>query len=296
MTEDRRVHGSEGVPGREAARAALDALPGIAGRREEVLDRHRLGRILFFEAIVPTTAFVSWFLAQMFRDPSVNARSLPTLALLVVIVMWSQLARGLRERYPAARALRGAARVVHQVLTVASAAAFVLALVITFLRGDAPVVLVALGGVLGLGAGLWAWGAMRRGAGDAAAVPVAEHAEMNTAVRIATGCFGVGFALIAAVSPLFAAGEGFQVLSVVAAVLAMAFAALGRFLNAVPAIGATWRPPQWTAFAISAVIACVAPIPAFANPLLGGMIGAVAAGAILVFFVVAALWPAGPDG
>lgn|GEM_PF-2720417 len=294
--EPRRQPDGATVPGQDAARAALDALPGIAGRREEMLDRRRLGRILFFDAIVPTGAFVSWFLTQLLRDPSVSARSLPTLALLVVVLMWSQLERGLRERYRAAQTLRGAARLVHQVLTGAAAAAFVLALVITFLRGDPPAALVAFGGLLGLGAGLWAWGAMRRGARDAAPVPVAEHAEMNTAVRIATGSFGVGLALIAAVNPLFAAGRGFQGLSVVAALLAVAIAALGRFLNAVPAIGAAWRVPQWTAFAISVVITCVAPIPAFAHPPLGGLIGVVAAGAILVFFVVTALWPAGPDG
>ncbi|MBN9156122.1 hypothetical protein [Microbacterium sp.] len=66
-------------------------------------------------------------------------------------------------------------------------------------------------------------------------------------------------------------------------------------LDAVPAIGAAWRPPQWTAFAISAVITCVAPIPAFATPLHGGTIGGIAAGAILALFVFAALWPAGRD-
>ncbi|MFJ4164690.1 hypothetical protein ACIPY5_03980 [Microbacterium sp. NPDC089698] len=293
MTEERRFDETDRVQGQEAAQAALDALPGIAGRRDGVIDRRRLGRILFFEAFVPTAAFVSWFLAQLARDPSVNARSLPTLALLVVMLMWGQLVRGLRERYGAVQALRGAPRLMHQVLTGATAAAFLTALVITFLRGDAPVLLVALGGVLGLGAGVWAWGAMRRDAGEA--VPVTEHAEMNTAVRIATGCFGLGLALIAAVGPLFAAGGAFGALSVVAAVLAVAIAALGRFSNAVPAIGAAWRTPQWTAFAISVVITCVAPIPAFATPSFGGVIGGIAAGAILVLFVVAALWPAGPD-
>ena len=295
MSEERRIDEWDGVPGREAAQAALDALPGIAGRRERAIDHRRLGRILFFEAIVPTAAFVSWFLAQLVRDPSVDARSLPTLALLVVMLMWGQLVRGLRERYGAAQALRGAPRLVHQVLAGASVAAFLLALVITFLRGDAPVLLVALGGVLGLGAGAWAWGAMRRDAGEAGSVPVPVHAEMNTAVRIATGCFGLGFALIAAVGPLSVTGGVFGALSVVAAVLAVAIAVLGRFSNAVPAIGAAWRPPQWTAFAISAVIACVAPIPALATPLFGGAIGGIAAAAILVLFVVAALWPAGPD-
>lgn len=295
MTEEHRFDETDRVQGQEVAQAALDALPGIAGRRDGVIDRRRLGRILFFEAIVPTAAFASWFLAQLARDPSVNARSLPTLALLVVMVMWGQLVRGLRERYGAVRALHGAPRLVHQVLTGATAAAFLTALVITFLQRDAPVLLVALGGVLGLGAGVWAWGAMRRDAGEAGSVPVTEHAEMNTAVRIATGCFGLGLALIAAVGPLFAAGGAFGALSVVAAVLAVAIAALGRFSNAVPAIGAAWRPPQWTAFTISAVITCVAPIPAFATPSFGGVIGGIAAGAILVLFVVAALWPAGPD-
>lgn len=291
----RRGPGPLDAPDVRVAQAALDMLPGVAQRRDARLDRRRLGRILLIDAIVPTAAFVSWFLSQLLRDPSVSVRSIPTLALLIVVLMWDQLARGLRERYGAAQALRGATRTVHGVLLGAGAAAFIVALFLTNVRGAVPILVVVLGAVLWLCAGLWGWGAMRRGSRDAPAVPMQQHAEMNVAGRIATGFFGLGLGLNAVVGPWYVAGGGFEVLAVVAALISLAIAGVGRFAHAVPELGAAWRPAQWTVFGLSAVITCVAPVLAFADPARGVVIGVVAAGAILVLFLGAALWPVASD-
>lgn len=296
MTEDRARDGAEQQAERAAARSALDALPRLAQRRDEVLDRRRLGWIALIDAIVPTAAFVSWFLAQQMLGGPVRTRVLPTLSALVVMLLWDQLARGLRERYGANQAIRGVRRGGQLVLMVIGAGVFVLAFLITYARDEVPTGLVLMGAIAWIAGGLWIWGWMMRDARGAPRVPPTEHAVLTVAIRVATVCFGLGLGLIALVSPWVAAGGGFELLALLPALLALGIAGVGRFVHAVPALGASWRPPQWVAFGLSVAITCAAPILSAARPADGVVLGAAAAGSVLLLFVVAALWPAGADG
>jgi len=295
MTEDSRVEGPSRAGGADDARAALDALSGISRRRDEVLDRRRLGWILLFDAIVPTVAFASWILSEGLRDASVSMRSIPTLAMLVIVILWDQLSRGLRERYRARSALRGVARTVQNVLSGVGAGILLLAMVFTLSRGEAPVALVVIGSVILISGGIWAACTMMRDARGAPRKPPADHALMNVAGRIATFFFGLGLGSIAVVGPWSAARGGFEVLAVIPAVLALLIAGVGRFVNAVPELGAMWRPPQWIAFGLSVAITCAVPVFGAARPTEGVLLGVVAGGTVLVLFGAAALWPEGAD-
>ncbi|GAA4483594.1 hypothetical protein [Microbacterium panaciterrae] len=296
MTEDRGASGSAQRDPRAEARAALDALPRVAQRRDEVLDRRALARIYLVDAIVPTVAFASWVLAQALRDASVRTHAIPTLATLLVVVLWDQLSRGLRERYRARQALRGAPRIMQNILAGVGAGLLLLALFITFDRRSVPVVLVVIGSVILLGSGVGAAAAMLRDARGTPKPPPAQHAEMTVAARVATVLFGLGLGLIAVVGPWSAAGTGSESLALIPALLALAIAGIGRLVNAVPALGAAWRPPQWTAFALSVTIACLAPIIGAARPADGVALGVIAAAAVLLLFLVTALFPADRNG
>ena len=292
---DARVAQGGGKAARMAALGALDALPRVAQLRDRVLDRRRLGWIALVDAIVPTAAFVSWFLAQLMPDASMNARPLPTLALLIVVLLWDQLSRGLRERYGVRQAVRGARRAVQLTLMSLGAGLFVLAMFLMYARQEVLAGLVVAGAAAWLGGGLWVWGGMMRDARDTPRVAPAGHAELNAAARVATACFGVGLGLIAVVVPWSVAGGLFPGFAVVSAIVALGIAGVGRFVNAVPELGAAWRPAQWTVFGLSAAIVCAAPILSAARPAEGALIGAAAGAAVLVLFTGAALWPAGSD-
>lgn len=295
MSENGRGNdvGLTGSP--QEARAALDALSGISSRRDELLDRRRLGGILLVDAIIPTAAFTSWILAQALRDDSVSTHSIPALATLVVVLLWDQLARGLRERYRARAALHGARRAVQNALSAVGAGILVVAVFLTFLRGEAPVVLAVIGSILLISSGVWAAGVMMREAKGTPRMPPAEHAVMNVAGRFATFFFGLGSGSIAMVGPLAAAPGGTSAFVVILAVIALVIAGAGRFLNAIPELGAMWRPPQWVAFALSTAIVLIAPVLGALRPAEAVLFGMVAGGAVLLVFGAAALWPVGSD-
>ncbi|WP_295013914.1 hypothetical protein [uncultured Microbacterium sp.] len=278
------------------ARAALDALSEVDARRDAVLDRRRLGRLFLIEAFVVVAVFGCWLVAQRAVAGRAPGPSLTALPIVVLALQWDQLTRGLRERTRARIGLRGSARAVHLGLTVTGVLAFLVSSFLVVARHEVPVPLIALGVLLTLAGGTWGWAVLRGPARGRAVVPAAQHLEMTVVGRVATGLFGLGLGLIAAAAPWLLAGGVYAALAVVATVISLAIAVVGRFSRAVAELGAVWSAPQWTAFGISGAIICGGLILAGFRPALGAVTGVVSAIAVLVVFAVAACWHGRGDG
>ena len=280
-------------PDAVTALAYLNELPGVQQRREVVLDRRRLARLYMIEGTALAVFIAALLSTDLLRRLNDAPASTSTFGLLVVLLLWNSLSLGIRERYGARQGMRGTVRVVNLVLLVT---ALLWAVILIFAGTALPAWLRAGPVLLALAGGLWPGIALNRDARGVPRLPSPPHAVMTRPGRGATLATGMALSVAGLVTGWVAAGDTLtsNVGLVLAITMIIAITICSR-LGLVTELGAMWRPPQWIAFALSAIVVCAAMISATAAPEQGLLIGAFAAGTILVLFLIAALWPEGAD-
>jgi len=280
-------------PDAATAQAYLNELPGVQQRRDVVLDRRRLARLYMIEgaALAVFIGVLLW--TDLLRRLTDAPASSSTFGLLVVLLLWNSLSLGIRERYGARQGMRGTVRVLNLVLLVTA----VLWAVILIFAGAAVPAWVRAGPVLlALVGGLWPGIALNRDSRGAPRLPSPPHAVMTRPGRGATFATGMALSVTGLVTGWVAAG-GILLsnLGLVLAIIMIIAITICSQLGLVTELGAMWRPPQWIAFALSALVIGAGMVRATASPEAGLTFGIAAAGTVLVLFLVASLWPAAPD-
>lgn len=280
-------------PDAATALAYLNELPGIHQRREVVLDRRRLARLYMIEGTVLAVFIAALLWTDLLRRLNDAPASTSTFGLLVVLLLWNSLSLGIRERYGARQGMRGTVRVVNLVLLVT---AVLWAVILIFVGAAVPAWLRAGPVLLALIGGLWPGIALIRDSRGAPRLPSPPHAVMTRPGRGATFATGVALAVTGLVTGWVGAGDILvSNLGLVLAIVMMIAIAVCSRLGLVTELGAMWRPPQWIAFALSALVIGAGMVWATASPETGLTFGMAAACTVLVLFLVAALWPEGPD-
>ncbi|MGN8026169.1 hypothetical protein [Microbacterium sp. 22242] len=280
-------------PDRATAQAYLDELPGVRQRREIVLDRSRMARLYFVEGIAFGVFIAVLLWMDLLRRLTGTSSSSSTFGLLVVLLLWNGLSLGIRERYGARQGIRGTARIVNLVLLLT---AVFWAVVLIFVGAAVPAWVRAGPVLLALVGGFWPGIVLNRDARGAPKPAAPPHAVMTRPGRGATFAAGVALSVTGLVTGLVAAGDILvSNLGLVCAVIVIIAIAICTRMGFITELGAMWRPPQWIAFALSALAIAVVMVRATASPPSALLFGIAAAGAILALFVVASVWPAGPD-
>lgn len=280
-------------PDAATAQAYLDELPGVRQRREVVLDRRRLGRLYVVEGAAFAVFIGALLWTDLLRQLTGASTSSLTFSLLIVVFLWSSLSRGIRERYGARQGPRGLARVVNLVLLVAA----LLAAVVLFFAGSAAPAWLRIGPVLlAFVGGLWPGLALSR---EASGMPKLEpplHAVMTPAGRWATLVCGLGMSVaVLLMGWITVGGPLSSTLGLISATIVIIAIVICSHLGLVTELGAMWRPPQWTAFVLSALLTGAVMVWATASPESGLTVGIAAAGVILALVLIASVWPVGSD-
>ncbi|KJL30847.1 hypothetical protein RS86_03792 [Microbacterium azadirachtae] len=245
-------------PDAATAQAYLDVLPDVRQRAEGVLDLRRLGRLHIVESIAIALYvgifFVAWGLHR--QSPELPIAPLNALA---VFLIWSFLARAVRERYGARRVLRGARAGVYYGLAVAGAALGLALVVIDGVTGafswfwlPGPPLLFLAGG---LAAGL---SLRHEGRNDPSRLAPARAPFTRTA-RVGTMAVGACLAISVAVSGAAAVPGWGSAVSSFAMFGIMILYLVALLTGWCADLGETWWAPQWIMFGFgaSAVMAMV---------------------------------------
>lgn len=231
-------------PSADIARQYLDEAQAVAARRERAVDRRALAWLQIVNAVAMAVYLVAFALVMQ-RDESAASQ-----VLLFAFLMWVQLASGMaqrsgmqwrmsRSRWPV---IVGGGLVIVSALVIFGFAIWDhdLPAFVTFIPG--AIVLVGFGG----------YGIVQlvRASGDPRQ-PRVRRALMPRTVRAGTILAGGAIGIL---TLLGGAPEGVlkSILMLLVALMILVWIIAGRSELGLPAIGAAWRWPHITAFAISA--------------------------------------------
>jgi len=280
-------------PDAATAQAYLDELSGVQQRREVVLDRSRMARLYVVEGIAFAVFIAVLLSTDLLRRLTGAPNSSSTFGLLVVLLLWNSLSLGIKERYGARQGMRGRVRIVNLVLILT---AILWAVVLIFAGAAVPAWVRAGPVILALVGGFWPAIAVIRDARGAPKPAAPPHAVMTRSGRGATLAAGAALSVTGLVTGLIAAGNiVVSNLGLVCAVIMIIAIAICSRMGLITELGAMWRPPQWIAFAMSALAIAVVMVCATGSSQTAPIFGIAGAGAVLVLFAVASVWPTGPD-
>lgn len=265
------------------ARQYLAEERAVSERRDRAVDRRALGWLQIVNAVV-TSTFLAVCALLLQRDVTNGYQ-----VVLFTFIVWGQLAGGMAQRagvqwrlsrrsWPLVTA--GAAMVVA-VLVVFGLSIFVPGLPVAIVLAPSVLVLLLLGG----------YGVVQlvRSSGEEARARITRM-PLPRGARL--GTVGVGV-VVGALIALASAPEGVltSVLTLMVALLVIAWFFAGATDMALAAVGARWRWPHATGFAVAAV-ALVVIVLLGSDRASGGLaVGLVAGAGVVVLFVVLSLVP-----
>lgn len=270
-------------PSADIARQYLDEAQAVAARRERAVDRRALAWLQIVNAVA-TGVYLVAFALIMRRDDSAASQ-----VVLFTFLMWAQLASGIaqrsgmqwrmsRSRWPV---IVGGGLVVVAAMVVFGFAIWDrdLPAFVTFIPG--ALVMVGLGGY-GIVQLVRASGDLRQ--------PRARRALMPRSLRAGTILVGGAIGIL---TLLGGAPDGVlkSVLLLLVALMLLVWIIAGRSDLGLPGIGAAWRWPHITAFAISASALVV--LTVFGPETSAGhlLVSTVAGFAVIVLFIAVSFLP-----
>lgn len=240
--EQRPISGHEPLapPTADVARAYLDEIGMVVGRREALIDRRRMARLACAEAIVLAVylTIMMFSFGQKFSSPF--------LIVVALFLIWVQLSAELRESYGGQPRLSGTSQRVYLAFGLVAVLAVVVGVWLQIVGVGISVLARFVPGVALLA--VFGGRALR----DLRRAPEAlpnESDPFTVGARSATA--GLGIVLGVGV---WTTATGESMLAAIFAPFAMALL-LGWSIAAyassrLPALGAIWRWPQWSAFAL----------------------------------------------
>lgn len=278
--EQKPVDGYEVLapPSADIAQRYLDEAVAVATRRERTVDRRALAWLQIVNAVA-TAAYLA-VLALAVRGDS----ALASQTFIFSFLVWSQLASGMAQRSGMQWRLSGSRWPVLLAVGLLMAAALVMFGFATWVPGF-PVIGVLIPSALVL-FGLGGYGAVQLArASDDVRPPRSHRRPMSRVVRGGTILVGVALGVLIV---LASAPDGVLTSTLVMLVLLMLFAWMFAFSTDIglPSIGASWRWPQLTAFAVS--ISALAAVVLLPVPIDGGALAGVS---VILLFVAVSFVP-----
>ncbi|MGO2519613.1 MAG: hypothetical protein ACTH8F_05790 [Microbacterium sp.] len=244
--EQRPIPGQEPLahPTADVAQAYLDEIGSVVQRREEFIDRRRMARLAGVEAIV----LAAYLTIMMFSFG--HSVSTPFLMLISLFGVWLQLSAELKESYGGQPRLSGTSQRIYLVFGLLAVAAVMVGVWLQIAGVEVPVWARFIPGVALLaGFGGRAVRDLRR----APEVLPNEHDPFTRGARYATAClglvFGLGAWVVATSDTMFSVVLFFVVM---VGIFGWGIAAYAT--SRLPALGAIWQWPQWTAFALGSAV------------------------------------------
>lgn len=278
--EQRPIPGHDPLPPPTAdlARAYLDEIRMVVERREAIIDRRRMARLACAEAIV----LAAYLTLMMFSFG--NAVSSPFLVLVALLFVWLQLSAELRESYGGQPRLSGTSQRVYLAFGLLAALAAVVGVWMQMVGVELPVLVRFIPGVLLLA--MYGGRAVRDLRRAPEALPK-ERVPFTTGARYATA----GLGLVIGLGVWATASDDSTLASIFAPllmVLLLGWSLAAYVTNKIPALGASWRWPQWAAFALGgAVLATVMMLAMHTDLLTEALVVSGAVGVAVLFAVVA---------
>lgn len=281
-------------PDARVARAYLDVLPDVERRAERALDLRRLAQLYVVEGIVTAVYIGIYVLAWGLQRQQEGPPTTP-LNLLAVFVIWSFLARSVRERYGARRLLGGPVRAGYYALVFAGVAFVVVLLLIHAFTGKFSWFWAPVPSLLVLAGGLWVGSALRKDAGNQPLRVAPKHLPFTRKARIGTAVLGTCLAVSVAASGtagLTGWGRAVSSFSMCAVMIVWLIAQLSGVASD---LGEIWRTPQWCLFAFGALATAAMVLLTSVRADLAPPVGAALAAVVLIVSVIVSLGPERDD-
>lgn len=281
-------------PDAVTAQAYLDVLPDVRQRADGVLDLRRLGRLYIVEGIASAlyvgVYFIAWGLHRQNPDLPIAPMSL-----LAVLLIWSFLAREVREGYGARRVLRGARAVAYYGLAITGAVLGLALVLIDGFLGAFSWFWLPLPSLLFLAGGLSAGLSLRHDGRYDPSRTAPARAPFTRTARVGTLAVGACLAISVALSGVAAVpgwGPGVSSLGVCAVVILSLIAVLTRWCAD---LGGTWWAPQWTMFGFGASAAAAMVLLTSTRPALAPALGFALGAVVLVLAAIVSRLPGRGD-
>ncbi len=264
-------------PTADTARAFLDELGVVVERREALIDRRRMARLACAEAVVlPVYLTIMMFsFGQSFSSPF--------MMIVALLLLWIQFSAELRENYGGQPRLRGTTQWMYLGFGLTAVLSVVVGVwlqivgveISTLARFVPGIALLAVFG-----------GRALRDLRDAPEALPNEHDSFTAGARYATA--GLGVVLGLGVWATAANESIVVVLAPLAMLLLLTWNVTAYVSSRLPALGAIWRWPQWTAFTVGAcALAAMMLLVIHTDAVTPPLAIAAAVGVTLLFVVVA---------
>jgi len=290
--EQQPMRGAEPLeqPDAATARAYLDVLPGVQQRAEDVLDPRRLGRLYIVEGIASALFIGTYLLAWGLHRQSPDVPIAPLTALAVFLI-WSFLARSVRERYGVRRVLRAARAAVYYGLVFAGVV-FGLGLVLfDGLTGAFSWFWLPVPSLLFLAGGLSVGLSLRHEGRDAPPHLAPAPAPFTRTARVGTLAVGACLAISVALSGAAAVpgwGSAISSLGMCGVMILFVIALLTRWCAD---LGEAWRTPQWSMFGFGAFTVAAVMLLVGTGPRIALVTGLALGAVVLVLAAIVSLLP-----
>ncbi|MDR2321698.1 MAG: hypothetical protein LBE60_08635 [Microbacterium sp.] len=294
--EQQSMRGAEPLeqPDAATAQAYLDVLPDVRRRAEGVLDLRRLGRLYVVEGVASALYVGIYLLAWGLHRQSPDLPIAP-MNMLAVFLIWSFLARAVREGYGARRVLRGARAVAYYGLAVAGAVLGLALVLIDGFKGAFSWFWLPVPSLFFLAGALSAGLSLRyEGRNDPPRTAPA-HAPFTRTARVGTLAVGACLAISVALSGAAAVpgwGSGVSSLGMCAVTVLYLVALLTRWCAD---LGEIWRAPQWTMFGVGASAAAAMVLLVSTRPAIAPATGFVLGAVVLILAAIVSRLPGRGD-
>ncbi|WP_144795439.1 hypothetical protein [Microbacterium paludicola] len=281
--EQRPIDGARPLPQPEPpiALAYLDEVDRIQARREDAVDRRGLAVLALANAMT-----LSVYVGILCFGAGVPTLSSSFLVLLALLLLWLQLVTERRETHGAGGSRLWGSRALDLTFAGVLGVVVIAGATVSFFGIDVPWWARAVPSAVALlGMGVPALRELRRTPRATAGAP---RRPMTRAERWATVAVGA----MVAIAVWAIGGADALVTSVLAVAMMTAYVAwwiAGRVSRRLPALGAVWAWPQWSAFAVGGAAAAALLITELLGVSVPAGVVAPLAGVILVLCVASAL-------
>lgn len=278
--EQRPIPGHDPLapPTADVARAYLDEIGTVVQRRESLIDRRRMARLAGAEAIV-----LAVYLTVMMFSFGKSVGS-PFMMIVALLLVWIQFSAELRENYGGQPRLSGTSQRVYLAFGLGAVLAAMVVIWLQIVGVEIPVLARFVPGIALLA--VFGGRALHTLHRAPQALPD-DRDPFSTGARYATAGLGivVGLGVWATAS-----GESMlaAILSPFVMVLLLGWSIAAYASSKLPALGAIWRWPQWSAFALGGAILVAVMLLAMHTDVITVPLGIVLAVSIAVLFAVVA--------
>lgn len=278
--EQRPIPGQEPLapPTADVARAYLDEIGMVVGRREALIDRRRMARLAGVEAIV----LAAYLTIMMFSFG--QGSSSPFLMMVALLLIWVQFSAELRESYGGQPRLSGTSQRVYLAFGLVGALTVMVGVVLQIVGVDIPILVRFAPGVVLLA--VFGGKALR----DLRRAPEAlpnDRDPFTVGARYATASLAIVFGL-----GIWATAVGESMLAVIftpfVMVLLLGWNIAAYASSRLPPLGAIWRWPQWSAFTLGAAALAAMMLLALHTDVVTAPLAVSSAVVVAVLFVVVA--------